>query len=189
VTFAPGDDWKKALDGLKKSEVRGLRGAVPLADFDWRDFPVLVDLSGVNWTELPEVPDAVKATLALTSLPAGLRLIPDFAFDGCRSLALAAIPDGVVSIGRFAFRGCTALRLKKLPQGLKSIEEGAFEGVHVADAFGLARGARERRAFGSCVRGRRRKIGADVRDFARGDQGRGRDRGDGDGGSPGRSDR
>jgi hypothetical protein len=50
VTFAADDDWKKALGPVKKSEVRSLRGAVPLADFDWRDFPVLLDLSGVNWT-------------------------------------------------------------------------------------------------------------------------------------------
>jgi hypothetical protein len=87
-----------------------------------------LDLSGVTWTELPKVPDAVKETLALRSLPAGLRQIPDLAFDGCRSLALTALPEGVVSIGSFAFRGCEALRLKALPKGLRSIEEGAFEG-------------------------------------------------------------
>jgi hypothetical protein len=128
VTFAAGDNWKKALGPVRKSEVRALRGAVPLVGFDWRDFPQLVDLSGMNWTELPKVPDAVKGTLALTSLSGGLREIPDFAFDGCRSLALTALPEAVVSIGRFAFRGCTALRLKTLPKGLKRVEVGAFEG-------------------------------------------------------------
>jgi hypothetical protein len=128
VTFTPGDDWKKALGTVRKSEVLGLRGAVPWTGFDWRDFPNLLDLSGVNWVELPKVPDAVKGTLALRSLPRGLQSIPDFAFDGSRALALTVLPEGVVSIGRFAFRGCTALGLTDLPKGLRSIEEGAFEG-------------------------------------------------------------
>jgi hypothetical protein len=116
------------IEAFDVTEIREFRGAVPLADFDWRHFPQLVDLSGVTWTELPKVPDAVKETLALRSLPAGLRQIPALAFDGCRSLALTALPEGVASIDRFAFRNCSALHLKGLPRGVNSIEEGAFDG-------------------------------------------------------------
>jgi cell division protein FtsB len=128
VTFEPGDSWKKALGPRRKARLRGLRGAVPVEGFDWRDFPRLRDIAEVEWTDLPKVPDRVKATLALASLPSKLTKIEEGAFDGCTALTLTALPDGIQTIGRFAFGGCASLRLTALPPGLREVGDGAFGG-------------------------------------------------------------
>ena len=66
--------------------------------------------------------------LALTSLPSGLTSIGDQAFASCTNLALTSLPSGLTSIGANAFQGCTNLALTSLPSGLTSIGANAFQG-------------------------------------------------------------
>ena len=130
VAFEPGESWADALGPRKKADIRVLCGAVPLEGFDWREFPELTDISGVDWEKLPKVPEEMKSPRTfgkLASLPSGLIAIDDEAFSGCSALALSVLPPGLNSIGRFAFKGCTSLRLTSLPWRLREVGDGAFE--------------------------------------------------------------
>ena len=61
-----------------------------------------------------------------TKLPAGLKVIGEYAFYGCSSLALTSLPDGVTSIGAGGFNSCSQLALTSLPDGVTSIGSWAF---------------------------------------------------------------
>lgn len=60
------------------------------------------------------------------SLPAGLELIGDMAFMGCRSLTELTIPDSVTEIGDDAFYGCTSLQKLVIGHQITRIGENAF---------------------------------------------------------------
>ena len=64
--------------------------------------------------------------LALTSLPSGLTSIGNQAFANCRNLALTSLPSGLTSISVRAFADCTNLALTSLPSGLTSIDDSVF---------------------------------------------------------------
>ena len=67
-------------------------------------------------------------TLSITSLPACIESIGNYAFNGCTNLALTSLPSGITSIGDNAFQGCTNLALTSLPSGLTSMSDLAFQG-------------------------------------------------------------
>ncbi len=60
------------------------------------------------------------------SLPGGLLLIGDYAFDMCETLQSVSIPDSAVYIGDGAFEGCVNLHTVRLPKNLLSIGSFAF---------------------------------------------------------------
>lgn len=91
-------------------------------------------------------------SLALTSLPDGIRKIGDYAFYGCSKLALAAIPEGVTEIGQYAFYNCIGLTDMILPDSIQKIGQGAF---YACENWKLARlpgnlQTIEDRTFGCC---------------------------------------
>ena len=61
-------------------------------------------------------------------IPSSVKIVGEFAFDGCAGLTDIVIPEGVVEIGRYAFYGCTGLTSIVIPSTVKVIGEGAFEG-------------------------------------------------------------
>jgi hypothetical protein len=63
-----------------------------------------------------------------SSIPSSVKVVGEFAFDGCAGLTDIVIPEGVVEIGRYAFYGCTGLTSIVIPSTVKVIGEGAFEG-------------------------------------------------------------
>ena len=56
---------------------------------------------------------------------AGLTVIPENAFQGCRNLSIVRIPDGIKHIGKDAFENC-AFESIFLPNSLLTIGENAF---------------------------------------------------------------
>mmetsp|Transcript_40780 Transcript_40780/g.85663 ORF Transcript_40780/g.85663 Transcript_40780/m.85663 type:complete len:360 (+) Transcript_40780:163-1242(+) len=57
----------------------------------------------------------------------GLRIIREYAFEGCKYLERLELPASMVEIGRGAFRYCHDLREMLLNEGLETIGWGAFE--------------------------------------------------------------
>lgn len=59
-------------------------------------------------------------------IPATVKSISEYAFDGCASMTSLEIPEGVESIGRLSFSQCRNLKKVTLPKSLKSIGGAAF---------------------------------------------------------------
>ena len=57
-----------------------------------------------------------------------LKIIGDFAFDGCSLLKSVALPDSVVTLGAYAFNNCLALTNVNLSNNLTIIEDYTFYG-------------------------------------------------------------
>jgi len=104
---------------------------------DGKPVTVIGDSAFAYCTEMTGVviPDTVTEIgrwafdrVALTSitLPAGLKIIGDYAFYGCEGLTSVVIPDGVTTIGEQAFCGCYGLKIVTIPGSVTSIGEGAF---------------------------------------------------------------
>ncbi len=66
------------------------------------------------------------ASLAIITLPSGLKNIEDYAFALCSSLSALTIPSGTEKIGNFAFYGCQTMTSFTFYSGIKSIGESAF---------------------------------------------------------------
>ena len=67
-------------------------------------------------------------SLALTSLPAGVKSIGDSAFSDCTNLAITSLPAGITSIGWDAFGGCTSLTSITFKGTPNSIMSSVFPG-------------------------------------------------------------
>ncbi|MBQ9800216.1 MAG: leucine-rich repeat domain-containing protein [Thermoguttaceae bacterium] len=67
-------------------------------------------------------------SLRTVALPLGLRSLDANAFSGCKRLTSAALSDGLQHIGESTFRGCKRLRTASLPTTLRSLGAGAFYG-------------------------------------------------------------
>lgn len=91
---------------------------------------VVVDLSGATTNNTDLVSDGMFKETALKniSLPSGITLIGNNAFQNCTSLTCIVIPDGVTKIESFAFSGCTSLTDVTIPEGVETIGNYAFEG-------------------------------------------------------------
>ena len=62
------------------------------------------------------------------ALPEGIEFIGAGAFSGCKNLHTIYIPDGVETVDRDAFNGCISLKAIKFPDSIKNIEAGALTG-------------------------------------------------------------
>ena len=98
-------------------------------------YSAFYDCTSLALTSLPEGLKSIGerafydcTSLALISLPESLRSIGSYTFKGCRSLALISLPNGITSIDENAFQVCTSLALTSLPEGLTSIGMNAFSG-------------------------------------------------------------
>ena len=68
------------------------------------------------------------------TLPEGIRVIGDSAFEGCDLLRSVTLPESLAVIGDCAFRDCVLLESIPLPSGLAAIGEGAFAGCRNLDS-------------------------------------------------------
>lgn len=75
-------------------------------------------------------------------LPKTLVTIEDGAFANCEGLKSIVIPEGVTEIGNRAFFGCESLREIKLPKTLVHIGGGAFWGCYILKEVELPEGLR-----------------------------------------------
>ena len=82
-----------------------------------------------GWTEIPYGMFYGMRNLVKVTLPEGIVVIDDYAFEDCPKLATINIPSTVTSIGAYAFYGCEALTAVTLPAKLEVIEEYAFMGT------------------------------------------------------------
>ena len=71
-------------------------------------------------------PDSV-IIINMTSLPASVKTIGNYAFYQCVDLALTSLPSEVDTIGISAFYGCANLVLTSLPSGVTEIKNSTFE--------------------------------------------------------------
>jgi predicted RNA-binding Zn-ribbon protein involved in translation (DUF1610 family) len=61
-------------------------------------------------------------------IPDGIELIREGAFSGCKRLSSVRIPDSVEIIDRDVFNGCVGLKSVKLPDSVRKLESGVFAG-------------------------------------------------------------
>ena len=104
------------------------------------------------------------------TIPAGVTLIGDRAFEGCRHLVRVTIPDGVTKIGYFAFRGCENLAEATIPGSVDTICTNAFENCTGLTSVTISDGVRVigAQAFSGCVSLTRAVIPDSVRTIGRG---------------------
>jgi len=86
------------------------------------------------------------------TLPEGIDLIADSAFEGCAALTGIDLPKSLVCIGKEAFKDCGQLANIDLPEGLVSIWASAFEGCAALTGIKLPESLRVigDRAFKNC---------------------------------------
>lgn len=76
------------------------------------------------------LPDGIFSNLKISriSIPATVKTIGKFAFNGCINLASIDVSDSLDSIGQEAFRGCSSLESIAIPSSVTSIGRAAFIG-------------------------------------------------------------
>jgi hypothetical protein len=62
------------------------------------------------------------------SIPYGVEVIDNFAFDGCTSLERLELKSGTETIGEYCFRGCSSMTLIEIPDSVTYIGKKAFYG-------------------------------------------------------------
>ncbi len=67
----------------------------------------------------------------------GVEKIGASAFSGCKNLKAVNIPDSVAAVDRDAFNGCISLRSLKFPDSVVSIEAGALTGCSSLEAVNI----------------------------------------------------
>lgn len=63
----------------------------------------------------------------IVSVPTGVRVIGEYAFEYCKNIKEIELPQGVEEIGHGAFSGCSGLSAIKFPEGVTQIGDFAFE--------------------------------------------------------------
>ena len=61
-------------------------------------------------------------------IPEGVELISEGAFSGCKNLQSVHLSEGLETVDRDVFNGCISLKAVKFPDSVKNIEAGAFTG-------------------------------------------------------------
>lgn len=88
----------------------------------------VVNLEGVNLTDLPADAFNGRSFLFTIKLPAGLKTIGSGAFSGCSNIKTIDFPATLTSIGSSAFSGCSSLTVLDAPASMCSVGEKAFNG-------------------------------------------------------------
>lgn len=63
---------------------------------------------------------------AVNNLPSDLKMIEEYAFNGCYNLKALRLPEGLTTIGNNAFYGCKAIESMNLPNSLTTLGDKAF---------------------------------------------------------------
>lgn len=63
---------------------------------------------------------------AVNNIPSDLKVIEEYAFNGCYNLKALRLPEGLTTIGNNAFYGCKALESMNLPKSLTTLGTSAF---------------------------------------------------------------
>lgn len=63
---------------------------------------------------------------AVNNLPSDLKMIEEYAFNGCYNLKALSLPEGLTTIGINAFYGCKAIESMNLPNSLTTLGDKAF---------------------------------------------------------------
>lgn len=62
----------------------------------------------------------------VNNIPSDLKVIEEYAFNGCYNLKALRLPEGLTTIGNNAFYGCKALETMNLPKSLTTLGTSAF---------------------------------------------------------------
>ena len=62
----------------------------------------------------------------VNNIPSDLKVIEEYAFNGCYNLKALRLPEGLTTIGNNAFYGCKALESMNLPNSLTTLGDKAF---------------------------------------------------------------
>lgn len=63
---------------------------------------------------------------AVNNLPSDLKMVEEYAFNGCYNLKALRLPEGLTTIGNNAFYGCKAIESMNLPNSLTTLGDKAF---------------------------------------------------------------
>ncbi len=101
-----------------------------VAELDGKtEFAIPATFEGKAVTAIAQGAFAGNTTITRLVLPASIKTIGDFAFQGCTALKAIELP-GVTTLGTFdyqVFNGCTALQAITLPAGITSIGQNMFK--------------------------------------------------------------
>lgn len=86
-----------------------------------------LDLSDLNWTDIPAEQFRDKTELQRVVLPNNVATIGDYAFEDCQKLQQMEFPASLRSIGYRAFYGTYNIGAVALPEGLVSLGRESFE--------------------------------------------------------------
>ncbi len=92
------------------------------------DHPALAIIDGVLFSKADKrlVSYPCAFTAETYSIPQGIVMIGDDAFEGCSGLTEVTIPDSVTNVGELAFFRCTGLNDVTIPESVTSIGRFAF---------------------------------------------------------------
>ena len=78
--------------------------------------------------EVEVIPDyfAYRISISSLTIPASVKHIGSYAFNGCNSLTDIIIPDGVLTIGEQVFADCQNVNVVTIGKGVTSIGDAAF---------------------------------------------------------------
>lgn len=85
-----------------------------------------IDLSELNWPDIPEKQFYEKKTLERVILPNNVKTIGNSAFSGCQQLRPVIFPNTLESIGTYAFYQTYKIGDVVLPEGLTFMDNYAF---------------------------------------------------------------
>lgn len=139
INIIPKNDafWYYNSD-TKTLHVAGLDELTIYGDYMWGDLPktevehvfiedgfTYIDASTFqNFTALKDV-----------RLPATLKKVGSYAFNGCESLESVVIPEGVTEIEYAAFNGCSSMKYAVLPTTLQRLWTYAFSSCTLLDSI------------------------------------------------------
>ncbi|MDD2995636.1 MAG: leucine-rich repeat protein [Paludibacter sp.] len=112
----------------------------------------VVNLEGVNLTDLPADAFNGRSFLFTVKLPAGLKTIGSGAFIGCSNISVIDFPSTVTTIGNRAFEGCSSLKIIDAPASVNYVGGSAFYSCNnLTDVTFNSTSSIGYNAFGNCT--------------------------------------